>query len=152
MTKTVLSDSLPATWSGGRLDGLEPPLLPDWYIEAWHAHPDLVTLLGDWAPLEALAEADPPEVWGTLGAWGPGAGPGGGGGGTRAPTEVVEGRIARVARDGGGIQLEGDPGWLNASRFSPVDLSPLQPGDEVRLEVQISQQGRRYVRALRRGR
>ena len=45
----------------------------------------------------------------------------------------------------------GQPGWLDVSRWAdpPVDLSGLQPGDEVTLEVQTSPTtGKRYIRAL----
>jgi hypothetical protein len=124
---------------------VQGPLVPDFYDEARHADPQRVAAMADWAPLEALAEPDPREEWGTLGL-----GDRGGGGGRQG--EDLVGVVERVSSTGAGLQLVGHPGWLDVSKWAdpPVDLSGLQPGDEVTLEVQTSQTGKRYLRALRR--
>ena len=65
--------------------------------------------------------------------------------------EDLVGVVERVSPSGGGLQLVGQPGWLDVSKWAdpPVDLSGLQPGDEVTLEVQTSPTtGKRYIRAL----
>jgi hypothetical protein len=122
---------------------VQGPLVPDFYDEDRHADPQRVAAMADWAPLEALAEPDPREEWGTLGL--------GGRGGGGPQTEDLVGVVERVSQSGGGLQLVGQPGWLDVSRWAdpPVDLSGLQPGDEVTLEVQTSPTtGKRYIRAL----
>ena len=71
-------------------------------------------------------------------------------GGGRQGEELV-GVVERVSPSGGVLQLVGQPGWLDVSRWAdpPVDLSGLQPGDGVTLEVQTSPTtGKRYIRAL----
>ena len=113
------------------LDVQGPPV-PDFYDEDRHADSHQVAAMADWAPLEALAEPDPREEWGTLGR--------GDRGGRGQQTEALVGVVERVSWSGGGLQLVGQPGWLDVSRWAdpPVDLSGLQPGDEVTLEVQTS--------------
>ena len=123
---------------------VQGPLVPDFYDEARHADPQRVAAMADWAPLEALAEPDPREEWGALGR-------GDRGGGRGQQTEELVGVVERVSPSGGGLQLVGQPGWLDVSKWAdpPVDLSGLQPGDEVTLEVQTSPTtGKRYIRAL----
>ena len=62
--------------------------------------------------------------------------------------------VERVSQTGTGLQLVGHAGWLDLSKWAdpPVDLTGLQPGDAVTLEVQTSQTGKPYIRSLRRGR
>ena len=124
---------------------VQGPLVPDFYDEARHADPHWAAAMADWAPLEALTEPEPREEWGT-----PGLGDRGGGRGQQ--TEELVGVVERVSSTGSGLQLVGHPGWLDVSKWAdpPVDLSGLQRGDEVTLEVQTSQTGKRYLRALRR--
>ena len=46
---------------------VQGPLVPDFYDEGRHADPQRAAAMADWAPLEALAEPDAQEEWGTLG-------------------------------------------------------------------------------------
>ena len=137
------------------IDGLEPPLVEDFYDQLAHQDADAVALAraGDERVLEQ-AEADPPPAPPELELGGGRGGAGGGGsagGGGRRP-ETLRGVVERVASSGTGLQLAGVAGWLDVSKFAapPVDLSALQPGDAVELVIDTSSAGKRYIRALRR--
>ena len=138
------------------IDGLEPPLVEDFYDQLAHQDADAVALAraGDQRVREQ-GEADPPEAWGVLELGGRGGGAGGGPGGPR--TETLRGTVRRVSSDGGGLIVAGtgdpdvDESWVNASRFArtPVRFTELRVGQAVELEVTRARTGRVYVEALR---
>jgi hypothetical protein len=127
------------------------PSVDDWFDQAKHQDPDLSALAGEGDALlldEAQRSGPPaPEPWGELDH---SAGGGRGGGGGAGATEAVVARVALVAGTGTGLTLLGwppeDPGaWVNVSRYRPVDLSGVQPGDEVELTVERGRNGRYYL-------
>jgi hypothetical protein len=129
------------------------PSVGDWWNQRRYQDADLFALAVDDAPLVALAEADPPEPWGELdsGDRGGGGRGSGSGAGRTGETEVVVARVAVVSARGTGIQLVGTryaEEWLNVSRYSAVDLSGIQPGDEVEVEVTRAGNGRLYLERL----
>ena len=100
--------------------------------------------MADWAPLEALAEPDPGEEWGALADGDRGSGEG-------CQGEDLVGVVERVSSSGRRAAAGGPPRLAGREQVGqpPVDLSGLQPGDEVTLEVQTSPTtGKRYIRAL----
>lgn len=139
---TFPNPSLPRGWRGGTLEGVLPPLHDDWYLEGY-TEPARVAEMTTWAPLEELEAGDPPgQVGFDLGSVG--------GGGAPRPTETLSGVVQRVSATGTGLVLEELEGWLNVSRFHPVELTGLGTGDVVEAEVETGKDGRRYLVSVRR--
>jgi len=127
------------------------PSLDDWYDQARHQDPDLSALAedGDAIVLDEAQRSGPPEPE-PRGVLDPGDRGGPGGGGGAGVTETVAARVALVAGTGTGLTLLGWPpdapgAWVNVSRYRPVDLSGVQPGDEVELTVERGRNGRYYL-------
>jgi hypothetical protein len=131
------------------------PSVDDWFDQAKHQDPDLSALAGEGDAL-LLAEAQrsgppEPEPWGELDPGYRGGGGSGSGAGRPGEREVVVAPVAAVSARGTGLQLVGTryaEAWLNVSRYSAVDLSGVQPGDEVEAEVTRAGNGRLYLERL----
>ena len=138
------SPHLPRTWSGGALEGHEPPDNHEWHLESW-APPEWVALMATWEPLEPLAQGDPPESWGTidLGSGGAPAGP--------RQTEARSGAVVRISATLSGVILDDHPDeWLNLSRYGPpVDLRGVHTGDIAVAEIEKGGDGRAYLTSIR---
>src|SRR5262245_45577859 len=108
------------TWTGGRLEGVDDPSLPDWFDEARHDPQG-----ARWRRMNLLPEeADPPGPtgWEVSTDWTPQP---------PAPRLLLRGTVKLVSRTGGGLILVEDPDrWLNLSRFSKpaVDFTHLYQG------------------------